>query len=106
MADPKGVLPTGFGAGPKGVGKFNTLILSFDFYSFLALIFTGDPEDTRLRKVELTIKIPQIMRDRAKKEKCIKEVSQFSDCCKSSGLLMTFKCKGESDELKKCMDRW
>ena len=56
--------------------------------------------------MELTIKIPQIMRDRAKKEKCIKEVSRFSDCCKSSGLLMTFKCKGESDELKKCMDRW
>lgn len=46
------------------------------------------------------------MRDRAKKEKCTEEVAKFSDCCKTAGLLMTFKCKKQSDELKKCMEKW
>lgn len=48
----------------------------------------GDPEDRTLRKVEREVLVPKIMRDRAKKEKCVDEVAAFEECCKNSSVLM------------------
>ncbi|XP_055638478.1 COX assembly mitochondrial protein homolog [Toxorhynchites rutilus septentrionalis] len=66
----------------------------------------GDPNDKRLRKVEIDVLIPKIMRDRAKTEKCIPEVKEFEDCCKGSGILMAVKCQKQNEALKKCSMRW
>jgi COX assembly protein 1 len=38
-------------------------------------MFAGDPLDRSLRKVEIDILIPKIMRDKARDEKCSEEVS-------------------------------
>uniref|UniRef100_A0A182JNW1 TOG domain-containing protein n=1 Tax=Anopheles christyi TaxID=43041 RepID=A0A182JNW1_9DIPT len=65
-----------------------------------------DPEDRRLRKVELEVLIPKIMRERAKTEKCIAEVKAFEDCCKGSGLFMVAKCQEQNDALKACSMEW
>lgn len=37
--------------------------------------FTGDPDDKHLRNVEKDVLIPQLMRDKAKQEKCVEEVA-------------------------------
>ncbi|XP_035773913.1 COX assembly mitochondrial protein homolog [Anopheles albimanus] len=66
----------------------------------------GDPDDRRLRKVELEVLIPKIMRERAKTEKCVAEVKAFEDCCKDSGLFMVAKCQTPNDALKACSMRW
>lgn len=66
----------------------------------------GDPNDRRLRKVELEVLIPKIMRERAKTEKCIPEVQQFEACCKDSGLFMAVKCQQENEALKDCSLKW
>ncbi|XP_052897949.1 COX assembly mitochondrial protein homolog [Anopheles moucheti] len=66
----------------------------------------GDPEDRRLRKVELEVLIPKIMRERAKTEKCLTEVKAFEDCCKGSGLFMVAKCQEQNDALKACSLEW
>ena len=89
---------------------------------------TGDPDDRTLRRVELEIKIPQIMRDRAKTEKCAQEfkgslvlilsqiklskydymcsTTDFGDCCIEAQYLMTFKCRPQNKKLMECMERW
>lgn len=41
--------------------------------------FLGDPNDKRLRKVEKDVLIPQKMRDKAREEKCVKEVQGDSN---------------------------
>ncbi|XP_062549249.1 COX assembly mitochondrial protein homolog [Armigeres subalbatus] len=66
----------------------------------------GDPNDRRLRKVELEVLIPKIMRERAKTEKCIPEVKEFETCCKESKLLMVVKCRKQNEALKECSLRW
>ncbi|XP_055595923.1 COX assembly mitochondrial protein homolog [Uranotaenia lowii] len=66
----------------------------------------GDPDDRRLRKVEVEVMIPKIMRERAKVEKCIPEVSQFEACCKESGLWMATKCQKQNETMKDCFTRW
>uniref|UniRef100_A0A182NE41 TOG domain-containing protein n=1 Tax=Anopheles dirus TaxID=7168 RepID=A0A182NE41_9DIPT len=66
----------------------------------------GDPDDRRLRKVELEVLIPKIMRERAKKEKCIAEVKAFEDCCQGSGLFMVAKCQEQNDAFKACSLQW
>ncbi|XP_053675384.1 COX assembly mitochondrial protein homolog [Anopheles nili] len=66
----------------------------------------GDPEDRRLRKVEIEVLIPKIMRERAKKEKCTAEVQAFEECCKGSGLFMVSKCQEQNDALKACSMQW
>uniref|UniRef100_A0A182PJ68 TOG domain-containing protein n=1 Tax=Anopheles epiroticus TaxID=199890 RepID=A0A182PJ68_9DIPT len=63
-------------------------------------------KDRRLRKVELEVLIPKIMRERAKTEKCIAEVKAFEDCCKGSGLFMVAKCQEQNDALKACSLQW
>lgn len=66
----------------------------------------GDPNDVTLRKVEEEILIPKIMRDRAKKEKCIPEVQEFEKCCKDSGIKMVYSCRSQNDCLKACLTKW
>ncbi|XP_055539147.1 COX assembly mitochondrial protein homolog [Wyeomyia smithii] len=66
----------------------------------------GDPNDRRLRKVEIEVLIPKIMRERAKTEKCVEEVRQFEVCCKDTGILMTIKCQTENKALKACSLKW
>jgi hypothetical protein len=47
-------------------------------------MFTGDPLDRSLRKVEIDILIPKKMRDKARDEKCSEEVDgksrHYTDC--------------------------
>lgn len=55
---------------------------------------------------ERKILIPQLIRERARKVKCVDEVSAFEKCCKENGLLITFKCKEPTSKLKECMAHW
>uniref|UniRef100_A0AAG5CV96 COX assembly mitochondrial protein n=1 Tax=Anopheles atroparvus TaxID=41427 RepID=A0AAG5CV96_ANOAO len=66
----------------------------------------GDPDDRRLRKVEVEVLIPKIMRERAKTEKCVAEVKAFEVCCKDAGLFMIAKCQEQNDALKACSLEW
>ncbi|XP_058819832.1 COX assembly mitochondrial protein homolog [Topomyia yanbarensis] len=66
----------------------------------------GDPDDKRLRKVEVEVLIPKIMRERAKVEKCKDVVAEFETCCKDAGLLMVVKCQEQNAALKACSLRW
>lgn len=66
----------------------------------------GDPDDKTLRKVEIDVMIPKLMRDRTKVLKCPIEVSQFEACCKARGLMMWWHCRRENDALKSCLTKW
>lgn len=66
----------------------------------------GDPDDRTLRKVEIEVCIPKIMREIAHKEKCVDEVREFSECCKSNSVLMVVNCRKENSALKDCLGRW
>jgi len=66
----------------------------------------GDPNDNSLRKVEIDVLIPKIMRDRAKEMHCSKEVKEFEECCKASSLFMVFTCRNENSSLKSCLTKW
>lgn len=50
--------------------------------------------------------IPQLIRERARKIKCVDEVDAFQKCCKENGLLITFKCKPQTEKLKECLAYW
>lgn len=69
-------------------------------------IIAGDPEDKTLRKVEIDVMIPKKMRDRAKKEKCVQEVTEFEKCCKAASFAMVFKCQDVNKALKACLTDW
>ncbi|XP_022233743.1 COX assembly mitochondrial protein homolog [Drosophila obscura] len=66
----------------------------------------GDPNDTKLRKVEVEVLIPKIMRDRAKAELCTKEVTDFQECCKTSSIFMVATCRKENSALRDCLTLW
>lgn len=66
----------------------------------------GDPDDKTLRKVEREILIPKKLRDRTRLEKCVEEVQIFSECCKAAGLLMSWKCKSQTNAMNSCLERW
>ncbi|KAJ0174636.1 hypothetical protein K1T71_009744 [Dendrolimus kikuchii] len=85
MSENKSVLPPKYSEGPHGL---------------------GDPDDRSLRKVEKEVLIPKLIRDKAKKEKCTTEVSEFEKCCKDSSLLMVVKCRKENSSLKDCLSSW
>lgn len=70
------------------------------------LNFAGDPNNKSLRRVEIEVLIPKILRDRARTEKCIPQVDDFEKCCKASGLSMVVKCRKENAELKNCLTKW
>lgn len=79
------VLLPKYGAGPHGI---------------------GDPDDKSLRKVELDVLIPQIVRDRTREEKCVPEVEEFKKCCKEHKFGMIFTCRENNKKLQKCLERW
>ncbi|XP_064539097.1 COX assembly mitochondrial protein homolog [Drosophila montana] len=66
----------------------------------------GDPNDTKLRKVEREVLIPKIMRDRARDEFCSKEVADFEECCKASSIFMVATCRKQNSALKDCLTQW
>ncbi|XP_023026183.2 COX assembly mitochondrial protein homolog isoform X1 [Leptinotarsa decemlineata] len=66
----------------------------------------GDPDDLFMRKVEMNVLIPKKMREKARVEKCFKEVEEFTECCKNTGLLMVVKCRKENSSLKECLVNW
>ncbi|KAF4524481.1 hypothetical protein B566_EDAN013096 [Ephemera danica] len=66
----------------------------------------GDPTDKTLRKVEVEVLIPKVMRERAKAEKCIPEVQAFSDCCSGASLAMVISCRRQNDALRDCLTHW
>ncbi|XP_072945135.1 COX assembly mitochondrial protein homolog [Epargyreus clarus] len=81
----KSVLPPKFSEGPHGL---------------------GDPNDRTLRKVEVEVLIPKLMREKAKSEKCIKEVADFTECCKNSSVFMVVTCRDQNSALKSCLSNW
>lgn len=68
--------------------------------------FLGDPEDRTLRKVELDVLIPKIMREKAKAEKCVDEVKAFETCCKENSILMVAFCRKQNETLRTCLGNW
>ncbi|CAK1586974.1 unnamed protein product [Parnassius mnemosyne] len=85
MITEKAVLSEKYSAGPHGL---------------------GDPEDRTLRKVELEVLIPKLMREKAKTEKCVQEVADFNHCCIESSILMVVKCRKENSVMKSCLSSW
>ncbi|CAG4951979.1 COX assembly mitochondrial protein homolog [Colias croceus] len=79
------VLPPKFSAGPKGL---------------------GDPDDKSLRRVEIEVLIPKLMREKAKTEKCVSEVAEFNECVKESSVFMVFNCRKENSVMKACLGDW
>lgn len=66
----------------------------------------GDPDDKSLRKVETEVYIPKKMREIARMEKCTKEVEEFTQCCKTSNIAMSVKCRPENTALWDCVTKW
>ncbi|XP_013199404.2 COX assembly mitochondrial protein homolog [Amyelois transitella] len=85
MTTEKAVLSPKFSAGPHGL---------------------GDPEDRSLRKVEIEVLIPKLMREKAKTEKCTEQVRAFEKCCKESSLLMVVTCRKQNAAMKDCLTNW
>lgn len=50
--------------------------------------------------------IPKKMRDKAKEEKCVEEVKNFTECCRNHSVLMVVKCRKENTALKNCLTKW
>ena len=68
----KGVLKKGMTGGPHGLGE--CLVFFFMLICFMFCNpYLGDPEDQSLRKVELNVMIPKIIRERSMNEKCVAE---------------------------------
>ncbi|KAG7153696.1 COX assembly mitochondrial protein homolog [Homarus americanus] len=66
----------------------------------------GDPDDKSLRRVEIEVCIPKRMRDIARREKCPKEVEEFTKCCKDSSYAMVVKCRPQNTALWDCLTKW
>lgn len=82
------------------ISSFIILLIHF------SVVFAGDPDSKVLRRVEIDVLIPKIMRERTKTEKCIPQVAAFQKCCQSTGLSMVLKCRKENDALKECSGKW
>lgn len=102
------VLPKKFSDGPHGLGtQFYSGYFSEIFtITAYTILFTGDPDDRSLRKVETEVVIPKLVREKARTEKCIPEVENFNKCCKESSVFMVFKCRDENASLKSCLASW
>lgn len=79
------MLPKKMGSGPKGL---------------------GNPDDKSLRRVEIEVLIPKVMRERANEEKCVQEVKAFTECCSTAMLASPITCRKQNSLLKNCMIRW
>ncbi|ESN91938.1 hypothetical protein HELRODRAFT_90227, partial [Helobdella robusta] len=65
----------------------------------------GDPDDRSLRRVEVDVVIPKMMKDEVKKF-CDVEVKAFVDCSKQYGLLLPLMCRQQNKEMQKCTMKW
>ncbi|XP_011504775.1 PREDICTED: COX assembly mitochondrial protein homolog [Ceratosolen solmsi marchali] len=66
----------------------------------------GDPDDRFLRKVEKDVLVAQIVRNKAREEKCVPEVAAFEKCCIEYKYAMVFKCQNVNTILKDCLIKW
>ena len=69
----------------------------------------GDPSDRTLRKVEIEVLIPKLVRERCKTEpdKCALVKADFDKCClDSGGISMVYKCREENRLFQECMNKW
>lgn len=80
--------------------------VKIDNVYFACLCVAGDPDSKHLRKVEINVLIPKIMRERTKTEKCVPEVAAFEKCCKATGISMVVKCREENAALQECSAKW
>lgn len=46
------------------------------------------------------------MREVVRDEMCTDEVSKFTECAKTNGILMVVKCRQENSTMKSCMTKW
>lgn len=46
------------------------------------------------------------MREKARQEKCVKEVEDFNKCCLDEGIAVVVKCRKENTGLKDCLTKW
>lgn len=56
--------------------------------------------------MEKNVLIAQIMRQRARDEKCVEYATAFGNCAKEAGLSMIFICRKENEVLKECLGKW
>ncbi|CAF1228582.1 unnamed protein product [Rotaria sp. Silwood1] len=66
----------------------------------------GDPNDKSLRKVELEVCIPGIIRDRAHREKCHQLIDEFGQCGEKHGAWSFLKCRKEVKAMNDCLAKW
>jgi len=66
----------------------------------------GDPADVTLRRVEVEVLIPKIMRDRARTDKCAPICGEFSKCAKEAGLSVVYKCRAQNEQMRTCLTHW
>ncbi|CAF3321549.1 unnamed protein product [Rotaria socialis] len=66
----------------------------------------GDPDDKTLRKVELEVSIPGIVRDRAHREKCHYFIDEFGKCGEQHGFWAVAKCRKEVKAMNECLAKW
>ncbi|CAF2547844.1 unnamed protein product [Rotaria sp. Silwood2] len=66
----------------------------------------GDPNDKSLRKVELEVSIPGIIRDRAHREKCHNLLDEFGQCGEKHGVWSFVKCRKEVKAMNDCLAKW
>jgi len=66
----------------------------------------GDPNDKTLRRVELDVLIPKKMREKAKQEKCAKEVAEFQKCCTEHNIGLVVACQDTNQKMRECLTHW
>ncbi|CAF1441976.1 unnamed protein product [Adineta ricciae] len=66
----------------------------------------GDPNDKSLRKVELEVCIPGIIRERAHREKCHDLINEFGKCGEQHGAWSFLKCRKEVKAMNECLKKW
>ncbi|CAF1188196.1 unnamed protein product [Adineta steineri] len=66
----------------------------------------GDPNDKSLRKVEIEVCIPGIIRDRAHREKCQEPIEEFGKCGEQHGVWAVLKCRKEVKNMNNCLIKW
>eukprot|EP00049_Salpingoeca_infusionum_P000953 m.43879 g.43879 ORF g.43879 m.43879 type:complete len:149 (+) comp10802_c0_seq1:301-747(+) len=65
-------------------------------------MMSNDPDDRSLRQVEKTVVIPKMVKAEANL-RCADEVAAFTECAKSSGLLLVFKCREVNKAMQECI---
>ncbi|OTF82159.1 COX assembly mitochondrial protein-like protein [Euroglyphus maynei] len=81
----------------------STLVNVVDVFSSRYL---GDPSDQTLRKVEIEVMIPKLVRERSKVLKCSEQKKAFDQCCLDNAMAMVFRCREENRQYQQCLNFW